>query len=236
MIPILSKDVSAPLPSKEEGFIVLIHKETDWTSFDVVKKIRSFLRVKKAGHAGTLDPFATGLLIIGVGKGTRRLQEFSRLDKTYRAVIRFGVETDSYDRTGKVLKQTDISTLDIRRIEQAVNSMKGQIMQLPPMYSAKKVNGVRLYKLARKDMKVEREAVPVRIYKCEIISWEAPLLEVELTVSKGTYIRSYAHDLGKLLEVGAHLQDLTRTAIGKLHLGSAYTIDEFVKIWNQAAS
>ncbi|HID38513.1 MAG TPA: tRNA pseudouridine(55) synthase TruB [Calditrichaeota bacterium] len=236
MIPILTKDYSTPLPQREEGFIVLIHKETDWTSFDVVKKIRSFLRVKKAGHAGTLDPFATGLLIIGIGKGTKQLQKFSGLDKSYRAVIRFGIETDTYDRTGQIIGRKDISGLAYRQLKEAVDSIKGQISQIPPMFSAKKVNGVPLYRLARKKKEVVRKPVAVRIHKNEIISWEPPLLTVDLIVSKGTYIRSYAHDLGKLLGIGAHLQDLTRTAIDKFNLKSAFTIDEFIKFWNQTAS
>ena len=236
MIPILSKDNTALLPDKEEGFIVLIHKEADWTSFDAVKKIRSFLRVKKAGHAGTLDPFATGLLIIGVARGTKRLQEFSGLDKSYRAVIHFGVETDSYDRTGEVVARKDTTGLEYRQIEEAISSLRGEISQLPPMYSAKKVNGVRLYKLARKKKEVERQPVTVRIYKSKIVSWQAPLLTLDLTVSKGTYIRSYAHDLGQKLGIGAHLQELTRTAIGPYKLEAAFTIDEFIKFWDQAGS
>ena len=235
MIPILTNKTTGPLPSLEEGFIVLIHKEADWTSFDVVKKLRSYLRVKKAGHGGTLDPFATGLLIIGVGKGTRHLQRFSGLHKTYRAVIRFGEETDTYDCTGKIIDRKDVSALDVRYIEEAVATMQGEILQVPPMYSAKKVNGVRLYKLARKNVEVRREPVKVRIYKSEIVSWNTPLLTVDLTVSKGTYVRSYAHDLGQRLGVGAHLQELTRTAIGEYPLESAFRVNEFIQFWGQAA-
>ena len=236
MIPVLSKVNTALLPDKEEGFVVLIHKEADWTSFDVVKKIRSFLRVKKVGHAGTLDPFATGLLMIGVGKGTKRLQEFSGLDKSYRAVIYFGIETDSYDRTGEIVGRTDTSTLSGQEVEKAVAGLRGEILQRPPMFSAKKINGVRLYKLARKKKEVPREPVAVHIYKSDIISWKRPLLTLDLTVSKGTYIRSYAHDLGQRLGTGAHLQELTRTAIGPYQQEEAFTINEFIKFWDQAGS
>ena len=144
MIPILQK--TNPLQKNELGdaFAVLIDKEETWTSFDVVNKLRYFLKIKKIGHAGTLDPFAKGLMILGIGKGTKALQEFSGLSKCYEAVIRFGTETDTLDKTGAVIMQKPVENLNIAQIENAVNQLKGEIEQIPPMYSAKKVNGKRL--------------------------------------------------------------------------------------------
>jgi tRNA pseudouridine55 synthase len=231
MIPILQK--TNPIRKNElgEAFAVLINKEASWTSFDVVNKLRYFLKIKKVGHAGTLDPFATGLLIIGVGKGTKALKEFSDLSKSYLAVICFGTETDTLDRTGNVVKETDVETLKLDKIEEAMDGLKGEIEQLPPMYSAKKVNGQRLYKLARKDKVVERKPAKVTIYKSDVLRWDRPLLEVDMQVSKGTYIRSYADDLGRHTGYGAHLSALERTAIGPYTLDDSFTISEFMEYW-----
>ncbi len=210
------------------GCVVLIHKPGDWTSFDVVKKIRSALRIKKVGHGGTLDPFATGLMLIGIGKGTKELGRLSGLSKVYRAEIRFGAETDTYDRTGTIVKETDCTRLNLEAIKQAVAEMSGEIQQVPPMYSAKRVNGVRLYKLARKNVEVEREAQAVQIFDAHIEMWENPLLQIILHVSKGTYIRSYAHDLGQKVGCGAYLNQLQRTAIEDYRLEDSFTIEEFI--------
>lgn len=231
MIPILQK--TNPLQKNELGdaFAVLIDKEETWTSFDVVNKLRYFLKIKKIGHAGTLDPFAKGLMILGIGKGTKALQEFSGLSKCYEAVIRFGTETDTLDKTGAVIMQKPVENLNIAQIENAVNQLKGEIEQIPPMYSAKKVNGKRLYKLARKNKIVERQPVKINIFTADILDWNKPELLIKLHVSKGTYIRSYADDLGKELGCGAHLIDLRRTAIGPYKVENSFTISEFMKYW-----
>ena len=231
MIPILQK--TNPLQKNELGdaFAVLIDKEETWTSFDVVNKLRYFLKIKKIGHAGTLDPFAKGLMILGIGKGTKALQEFSGLSKCYEAVIRFGTETDTLDKTGAIIMQKPVENLNIAQIENAVNQLKGEIEQIPPMYSAKKVNGKRLYKLARKNKIVERQPVKINIFTADILDWNKPELLIKLHVSKGTYIRSYADDLGKELGCGAHLIDLRRTAIGPYKVENSFTISEFMKYW-----
>lgn len=231
MIPVLQK--TKPLRKNELGdaFALLINKEETWTSFDVVNKLRYFLKIKKVGHAGTLDPFATGLLIIGVGKATKSLAEFSSISKCYHAVIHFGIETDTMDRTGKIISEKAVYGLTSDKINQAVDTLKGDIEQIPPMYSAKKVNGKRLYELARKNKVIERKPVDVTIFDAGILRWKKPVLEMTIKVSKGTYIRSYADDLGKILGCGAHLEELERTAIGPYKLEDSFTISEFMNFW-----
>ena len=231
MIPVIQK--TKPLRKNELGndFALLINKEEAWTSFDVVNKLRFFLKIKKVGHAGTLDPFATGLMIIGVGKGTKVLKEFSDLSKCYQSVIRFGVETDTLDRTGNIIKKKLVNDLTIEKIKHVLGNLKTDIEQIPPMYSAKKVNGQRLYKLARKNKVIEREPVKVTIHKADILEWNNPVLKMDMQVSKGTYIRSYADDLGKILGCGAHLEELERTAIGPYNVDDSYTISEFMNCW-----
>ena len=231
MIPILKKNEPWPEPFPTEGFVVLINKPEDWTSFDVVNKIRRSLKIKKVGHAGTLDPFATGLLIIGVGKGTKQMARFSGLDKRYRAQIRLGIETDTYDVTGTVIEEHAADAVSEDELRSAIEAMVGAQMQMPPMYSAKKVNGVPLYKLARKGRVVERKPVQVTIYEANLLRFEPPVVTVDLYVSKGTYIRSFAHDLGKRLGVGAHLQALQRTEIGSYRLDESFEINAFVDLW-----
>jgi tRNA pseudouridine55 synthase len=185
------------------------------------------------GHAGTLDPFATGLLIIGVGKATKSLTEFSDLPKYYKSAIRFGIETDTMDRTGKILYERSVKDLTVEKISMAVDRLKGEIEQKPPMYSAKKVDGKRLYALARQNKVVDRNSVKVTIFDAKIIEWSKPVLKVDMKVSKGTYIRTYADDLGKILECGAHLEELNRKAIGSYQLKDSFTISEFINYWTE---
>ncbi len=227
------------MPAAEElsdGFLTLINKDIGWTSFDVVNKLRRVMKIKKVGHGGTLDPFAEGLLVLGAGRATKELGRLSGHDKRYRAVIHFGRTTDTHDVTGKTLSETDSGGLDLPQIEAAIKELSGEIMQTPPMYSAKKVNGQRLYRLARKNKEVERQAVPVTIYETVIKNWTPPLLELDLLVSKGTYIRSFAHDLGQLLRVGAYLQALRRTAIGSFTVEESFTVPEFIEVWKREYS
>ncbi len=231
MIPILKKNEPWPEPFPEDGFVVLIEKPEGWTSFDVVNKIRRSLRIKKVGHAGTLDPFATGLLIVGVGKGTKQMERFSGLQKRYLAQIHLGVQTETYDVTGRIVQERPVGFLDENRVRQVLESMLGEQMQIPPMYSAKKVNGVPLYKLARKGRVVERKAVPVTIYEARLLRFEPPFVTVDLLVSKGTYIRSFAHDFGERLGTGGHLKTLQRTQIGPYRLEESFAIEMFVDLW-----
>ncbi len=233
MIPVVTNKTDLSQLDCLAGCVVLIHKPEDWTSFDVVKKIRSALRIKKVGHGGTLDPFATGLMLIGLGRGTRELGRLSGLSKVYRAEIRFGAETDTYDRTGTIVKETDCTSLRIEAIKKVVAEMSGEIQQVPPMYSAKRVNGVRLYKLARKKVEVEREAQTVQIFNAQIETWDSPVLRMTLHVSKGTYIRSYAHDLGQKLHCGAYLNQLQRTSIEQYRLEDSFTIEEFIATYKE---
>ncbi|MHB2148041.1 tRNA pseudouridine(55) synthase TruB [Calditrichota bacterium LG25] len=233
MMQILKKNDPIDASLARQGFIALINKPQDWTSFDVVNKIRHALKIKKVGHAGTLDPFATGLLIVGAGRGTRALSQFMNLDKTYRAVIRLGVETDTYDVTGKVLKEQDTQMITRQDVEAVINEMRGEMLQVPPMYSAKKVKGQPLYKLARKGKQVERKPQKVVIHQAKMLNWQPPLVEVELTVSKGTYIRTYAHDLGQKLGVGAMLAELARTKIGAFCLEESFELNAFIENWKQ---
>lgn len=230
MLTVLQNN-STELPEEIQGLIVLINKPSGWTSFDVVKKIRNTVRVKKAGHSGTLDPFAEGLMLIGIGKGTKQLTALSALSKSYRAVIQFGVETDSYDRTGTITAENDTSGLSLDAVEKVLQTMSGEIEQTPPMFSAKKKDGIRLYKLARKNIEVERKAVRITIHDVKILDWQPPLLEILLDVSKGTYIRSYAHDLGRKLGVGASLKELERLTIDRYNLEDSFTIQEFIEFW-----
>lgn len=236
LIPILKKGSDLTKNEMAEGFIVLIDKPVGWTSFDVCKKLRNIVKMKKVGHAGTLDPFATGLLLVGIGKGTKKMSEFSESSKSYSALIQFGIETDSYDITGSVIHKMDNFELDFKQIEEMVKKFSGEIEQIPPMFSAKKVNGKALYKYARKGIEIERKAVKVKILKSIIDSWKTPFLEMHLHVSKGTYIRSYAYDLGQALNVPAVLKELQRTKIDNFLLEDSFTIDQFCSFWTKVAA
>jgi len=232
MIPVLKKNSRVQPEALSDGFLVLIDKAENWTSFDVVKKIRNITRIKKVGHSGTLDPFATGLLILGAGKGTKMMTELIGRSKKYRACIRFGMETDTDDPTGTVLKETETTRLSEEEVSRIVSEMTGSLEQAPPMYSAKRLDGQRLYRLARKGIEVERKPVKVEVYKSRVHSWKNPFLDLELHVSKGTYVRSYARDLGKRAGVGAMLFALRRTSIEPYSVEDSFTIDAFQQFWN----
>ncbi|KAA3617723.1 MAG: tRNA pseudouridine(55) synthase TruB [Calditrichaeota bacterium] len=236
IVPVLKKGSELKFSDLSNGFLVLIDKPVDWTSFDVCKKIRNTIGMKKVGHAGTLDPFATGLLLIGAGKGTKMMTEFSQASKKYEALIQFGKESDSYDITGKIVNEQEDFNLDYSQIEEVVESMSGEIEQTPPMFSAKKVKGKALYKYARQGIEIERKAVKVRIIESKINFWEKPFLKMNLHVSKGTYIRSYAHDLGKALHVPALLKELQRTQVDNFLLEDSFTIEEFCTFWEKVAA
>lgn len=213
-----------------DGALVLIDKDKDWTSFDVVAKIRGLLKIKKVGHAGTLDPLATGLLILGCGRGTKELSEYQGLNKIYTGTIKIGAITKTDDAEGDEEDVKEVSHITLNDIMSAKEKFTGKIMQKPPMYSAKHVKGKRLYKLARKDVKIEVPEHEVEVHKFDITNYESPFIQFEIECSKGTYIRSLARDLGNELGVGGYLAELRRTAIGKYNVEDSFTIDEFSEI------
>tara|TARA_R110002124_G_C8969512_1_gene514886 strand:+ start:5173 stop:5910 length:738 start_codon:yes stop_codon:yes gene_type:complete len=224
------------LPSREYDFgtaaIILVNKPQTWTSFDVVKYVRGRLRTKKVGHAGTLDPMATGLLILCSGRATKSISQLQDMSKTYIGEITFGGSTPSYDADSEVdeTAPTDHITLDqIKEVLEA--DFSGEIQQIPPVYSALKVGGKRSYELARRGEAVELAARPVTIHGHQIISFEDDKLIVSITCSKGTYVRSIAHDLGIALGSRGHLSALERTAIGEFSSKKALSpqkIDELL--------
>jgi tRNA pseudouridine55 synthase len=196
-----------------------------WTSFDVVAFIRGRSHTRRTGHAGTLDPFAEGVLPVCLGKATRVIEYLMDARKTYRATVRLGVETDTYDRTGSVVAQSSASTVTRVAAEDALREFEGDIQQTPPAYSALKRDGVPLYKLARAGEKVEIAARSVHIYRIGLTSWEPPLLAFEVECGKGTYVRSLAHDIGRRLGVGGSLDALVRTAVGPFKLESSVGVE-----------
>lgn len=212
------------------GEILLINKPLDWTSFDVVKKVRNTIRVKKVGHAGTLDPLATGLLILCTGKFTKRIDEIQGQEKEYTGIIRLGETTPSYDRETEVTETKDISHLTEDEIKAAAQTFVGTIDQIPPIYSAVQIDGKRAYDLARKGKDVELKSRSVTIQAFDITSINGPEVTFKVICSKGTYIRSLAHDLGQKLGVGGHLSKLERTRIGEYKLEDALTIEDIIAI------
>ncbi|PVY39024.1 tRNA pseudouridine(55) synthase TruB [Pontibacter virosus] len=214
----------------EAGEILLLNKPLTWTSFDVVKKVRNTLRVKKIGHAGTLDPLASGLLILCTGKFTKRIDEIQAQEKEYTGTITLGQTTPSYDLETPVSESKDISHLSPEDIQAAANSFVGTIEQIPPIYSAVMIDGKRAYDLARKGKEAEMKPRSVTIKAFEITNIEGAVISFKVICSKGTYIRSLAHDLGQKLGVGAHLSALVRTRIGEYKLEDALTIEDIQQI------
>ena len=219
----------------QTGEMILIDKELNWTSFDVVSKLRNSIKKKlnikkiKVGHAGTLDPLATGLLIICTGKMTKRINEFSGLNKTYVGKMTIGSTTPSYDLETKPNVYYPTEHINKNLIIETAKKFVGKIDQKPPVFSAVKKDGVRLYKLARKGVKVEVEKREIIIHDFLISSINFPEVDFSLTCSKGTYIRSLAHDFGKELGSGAHLTELRRTSIGDYLVDNSLKLMEFIR-------
>jgi tRNA pseudouridine55 synthase len=209
------------IPSAEEGRLLLVNKPYDWTSFDVVNKLRYKLKVKKVGHAGTLDPLATGLLIICTGKMTKRIEEFMGLEKEYTGTFVIGQTTPSYDLETEVTEAVNVSDITENAIRSAAAALTGKIDQLPPLHSAIKVGGKRAYQFARAGKPLELQTRPVEISLFEISTIKIPQVDFRIICSKGTYIRSIARDFGQHLGVGAYLSDLCRTRIGPYLLSDA---------------
>ena len=188
--------------------IVVVDKPSDWTSHDVVAKFRGMARMKSVGHLGTLDPIATGVLPLIVGNVTRLARFYTKADKTYEAVVRFGFATDTYDRAGKQVGEVSTAVPDLPAIEAVLRRMVGPQAQMPPQYSAKKVGGRAAYESARRGIEVELKPVEIEIFELSVYGYEAPDLKLTVKCSGGTYVRSIAHDLGVTLGCGAHLQEL----------------------------
>jgi tRNA pseudouridine55 synthase len=194
--------------------VLLIDKPEGPTSHDVVARLRRILGVRKIGHFGTLDPFASGLLVVGVGRATRLCPFFSVSDKTYEGRLRFGIATDTYDRTGRPTSSAPPPWPDAAAVDGAISGFVGEISQLPPPFSAKKLRGRPLYAFARRGQETERRPCPVTVWMFDRISYDPPDLAFRVRCSSGTYVRSLAHDLGARLGCGAHLTDLVRLAAG----------------------
>ena len=205
--------------------ILNVNKAAGMTSHDVVGVVRRFSHLTRVGHAGTLDPMATGVLLVCLGSATRVVEYLTDHDKKYHARIRLGIETDTYDATGTVVEERAV-TATREQIEAALHSFVGQLAQMPPAYSAIKQNGVPLYKLARQGKKVETAKRNIEIYSLELREVSLPDIEIDIHCGKGTYVRSLAHDLGEALGCGAHLTALTRTASGPFTLDESHTLDE----------
>jgi tRNA pseudouridine55 synthase len=206
--------------------IVLVDKNQGETSFDVVRRVRKALKIKKAGHAGTLDPFATGLLIILLGQGTKLSPYIMSREKKYRATIRLGIETDTYDPTGCIVRKRPLPELDLDCIKAAALGFIGVAEQLPPIFSAVRYRGRRAYEFARKGIKPELKKRRVTIRSIKIVSAELPDVTMEVTCSSGTYIRSLAADFGERLGPGAHLRTLRRLSIGPFDIRDALSLEK----------
>lgn len=216
------------VPAKELEGVLLVDKPTDHTSHDVVARLRGKLRMRRIGHAGTLDPMATGLLVILVGKATRISQYLMSVDKVYSGTIKLGEVTNTQDAEGEVLESRPVPPLAEPDIRTALQSFIGDQYQLPPMFSAIKIDGVPLYKRARDGEEVEREPRFIRVVSYELTRWASPELDFRVHCTKGTYVRTLAHDLGQRLGCGAHLKALRRISSGDLTLDKALTLDQIM--------
>jgi tRNA pseudouridine55 synthase len=210
-----------------EGKVLLIDKPLRWTSFDAVKKVRILTGVSKVGHAGTLDPLATGLLIICTGKFTKKINEYMGMEKEYTGSFTLGAVTPTYDRESEAVDQRDIGHLNDEMIRAATEPFTGKIFQVPPIHSAIKKEGKPVYLAARKGEEVVLEPRPVTIHEFEITKIDLPLVEFRVVCSTGTYIRSLANDFGKALGVGGYLSALRRTRIGIFSVDDAQTPEQF---------
>ena len=223
----------------ESGVVLLINKEINWTSFDVVKKIKNLLKEKfrfkkiKVGHAGTLDPLATGLLVICTGKSTKMISEIQNQKKEYTGELTMGATTPSYDLETEIDNRYDISNISEKDISSKTKLFIGEVFQKPPIFSAIKVKGERLYEKARRGEKINIKKRKITVYNFKLTKILLPKIHFIIECSKGTYIRSIAHDFGKSLNNGAHLSKLVRTKIGEFDLKDAKSIIEFENELNQ---
>jgi tRNA pseudouridine55 synthase len=208
---------------------ILIDKPAGPTSHDIVDAIRRQFRIKKVGHCGTLDPAATGLLIIVLGRGTKLSEKLMSDDKVYQGTMKFGESTDSYDADGELISSLPVPPLTLEELNQAAEEFIGDQMQIPPMVSAVKKGGVPLYKLARKGVQVEREPRLIHVYTFRFSDYHEPIATFRLACTKGTYVRSVAHDLGQKIGCGAHLSTLRRTVSGKFDVADAVEFEQMMQ-------
>ena len=209
--------------------LLLVDKPSGPTSHDVVAQIRRRFRIPKVGHGGTLDPMATGLLVILLGKGTKISDRVMGHDKTYEGIFRLGIETDSQDADGQIVAEKDPAGIAAVQVEEQFKLRLGDQMQLPPMVSAIKIQGVPLYKLARKGETVERQPRFIHVYRFELLDFTPPDVRFRVECTKGTYVRTLAHDVGQALGVGAHLVALRRTKIGQIDGAQAHPLAELLE-------
>jgi tRNA pseudouridine55 synthase len=213
----------------DEGEVLLVDKPRGWTSFDVVNKIRRGLRVRRAGHAGTLDPLATGLLIVCTGRRTRDVQQYMGLEKEYDAELELGATTPSYDAETEVSERKSIAGITEERVREVMRQFVGPQQQMPPLWSAVKVQGRRLYDYARKGEQVERQPREITISSITPEGISLPRVRFTVVCSKGTYIRTLVHDVGERLGCGAYLTSLRRTRIGQYSIRDALTVQELLR-------
>jgi tRNA pseudouridine55 synthase len=206
--------------------VIVVDKPEGWTSHDAVGKVRRIANTRKVGHLGTLDPIATGVLPLVMGRATRLAQFYTRSDKVYEGLVRFGWSTDTYDRAGEPTSEKREVTLNPDEIEALLEPLRGEYLQAPPPVSAKKVGGKRAYELVRQSIVPQLEPVPVHVFEVVVLGLEGPLLRLRVRCSGGTYIRSIAHDLGQRMGCGAHIEELRRLASGEFEIGQARTIPE----------
>jgi tRNA pseudouridine55 synthase len=209
-----------------EDRLLLIDKPADWTSFDVVHRLRSLLHVRKVGHAGTLDPKATGLMLVCTGRWTKRIEEFVSYEKEYEGTLELGVRTDTFDSEGNVLEVRDAGRVTEEQLRSAARHMIGVQEQVPPMFSAVKYQGKPLYEYARRGKTVPRTARVIEVFEFDITRVAMPFADFRTVCSKGTYVRSLIDALGQRLECGATLRSLRRTRIGPYHIAQALTIEQ----------
>ncbi len=218
----------------QEGQVLIFYKPYHWTSFDLVRKIKIILRKRlnqkiKIGHAGTLDPLATGLIILCTGKATKQISGFQDLNKEYIATIELGKTTPSFDLETEVDKKYKLEHITKNLFESVLTTFTGETDQVPPVYSAKKHKGKRAYEFARRGIEIELKPDRINIYELELLEFNLPLVKLRILCSKGTYIRALARDIGKALDSGAYLKTLERTRIGNYCINDAFTIDDFEK-------
>ena len=211
--------------------ILNINKPIGWTSFDVVKKIRFITKEKKVGHGGTLDPFAEGVLVIATGKDTKKLTEITGTDKSYIATIRLGEITNTLDTEGFVTEKKDVPSLNDDKIVKVLHTFLGETKQIPPMFSAKKIGGKKLYELARNNIEVEREPVLINVKQITLLSFDTENISFSVTSSKGTYIRVLGKDIAEKLGTVGYLISLKRTKVGTFSISESISLNKFEEKW-----
>jgi tRNA pseudouridine55 synthase len=216
----------------EDGIVMLVDKPLGWTSFDVIRKLRSLIGIRKIGHAGTLDPLATGLLIVCTGKFTKRINQYMAQQKEYTGTITLGATTPTYDLESEPVNFKDTNLITLEKVQSILPQFTGLIEQIPPAHSAIKIDGKRVYELARKGKEVKLEPRTVHIYSFEILAFRDAQLQFRVVCSTGTYIRSLANDLGQALGCGGYLSALRRTRIGEFEVTAAQTMESLVALYS----